>query len=129
MKFETKYDVNDKVWLRTKNIESYIKEHPYEEPRKILEACFREGYVNSIKVETVVLSKELIVSYIITDEPFNGDDDPEIKMLQTYGSQPYYSEDKIFSNFDEVTNMIKETHKNVLNGLKGLAEKILKNYE
>lgn len=129
MKIETKYDVNDKVWLRTKNIESYIKEHPYAEPRRILEACFREGYVNSIKVETVVLSKELIVSYIISDDPFNEDDDPEVKLLQTYGSQSYHGEDKIFSNFDEVTNMIKETHKNVLNGLKGLAEKILKRYE
>lgn len=129
MKFETKYDVNDKVWLRTKNIESYIKDHPYEDPQKILKACFREGYVNSIKVETVILSKEPIVSYIISDDCFNEDDDPEIKMLQTYGSQPYHSEDKIFSNFDEVTNMIKEIHKNVLNDLKYMAEKFLKKYE
>ena len=129
MKFETKYDVNDKVWLRTINIESYIKANPYEELQKILKACFREGYVTSIKVETVILSEEPIISYIISDERFNEDDDLEDKMLQTYGSQQYHSEDKIFSNFDEVTNMIKETHKNVLNGLKGMAEKILKNYE
>lgn len=129
MKIETKYDVNDKVWLRTKNIESYIKEHPYTEPRNILKACFQEGYVNSIKVETDIFNKELIISYIITDEPFNEKDDPEEKMLQTYGSRQYHGEEKIFSNFDEVTNMIKESHKNVLNGLKYIADKILKGYE
>ena len=129
MKFETKYNVGDKVWLRRDDIKSYIKEHPYEDSQKILKSCFREGYVNSIKVETDIFNKELIISYIITDEPFNENDDPEEKMLQTYGSKSYHGEEKIFSNFDEVTNMIKETHKNVLNDLKYIAEKILKKYE
>ena len=129
MKFETKYNVGDKVWLKRDNFESYIKAHPYEEPRKILKACFREGYVNSIKVEIDIFSKEPEISYIISDYRFNEDDDPEDVWIQTYGSQLYHSEEKVFSNFDEVKNMIKETHKNVLNGLKSMTEKILKKYE
>ena len=129
MKFETKYNVGDKVWLRLKNIESYIKEHPYEEPRKILEACFRKGHVNVVKVETGIFSKEPMTSYIISNNRFNEDDNPEDKMLQTYDRQLYHNEENVFSNFDDVTNMIKETHKNVLNDLKCMSEKILKEYD
>lgn len=129
MKFETKYNVGDKVWLRRDDIESYIKAHPYEKPRKILKACFREGHVNSIKVETAILSKEPLVSYIISDSRFNEDDDPVDFALRQYNKILYHKEEDIFSNFDEVTNMIKETHKNVLNELKYTAEKILKEYE
>jgi hypothetical protein len=29
MKFETKYNVGDKVWLRIEDVESFIKAHPY----------------------------------------------------------------------------------------------------
>ena len=129
MKFETKYNVGDKVWLRLKNIESYIKEHPYEEPRKILEACFRKGHVNVVKVETGIFSKEPMTSYIISNNRFNEDDDSEDRMLQTYDRQLYHNEENVFSNFDDVTNMIKETHKNVLNDLKCMSEKILKEYD
>ena len=129
MKFETKYNVGDKVWLRLKNIESYIKEHPYEEPRKILEACFRKGHVNVVKVETGIFSKEPMTSYIISNNRFNEDDDSEDRMLQTYDRQLYHNEENVFSNFDDVTNMIKEIHKNVLNDLKCMSEKILKEYD
>ena len=129
MKIETKYDVNDKVWLKTKNIESYIKEHPYEEPRRILEACFREGYVNCIKVETAIHGNEVFVSYVISNSHLNKNDDPEDMAFRIYDNVLFHSEQDVFSNFDEITNMIKETHKNVLNDLKGLAEKILKRYE
>ena len=127
MKFETKYNIGDKVWLRLKNIESYIKEHPYEEPKKILKACFRKGHVNVVKVETGIFSKEPTawVSYIIS----NDCDSPEDRMLQTYDRQLYHNEENVFSNFDDVTNMIKETHKKVLNDLKCMSEKILKQYE
>ena len=129
MKFETKYNVGDKVWLRRDDIESYITKHPYEEPRKILKACFREGYVNIIKVETSIFDKHPIISYVISDSHLNKDEDPEDFTLRQYNNVLYHGEENIFSNFDEVTNMIKETHKNVLNGLKGLAEQILKRYE
>ena len=77
MKFETKYNVGDKVWLRRDDIESYIKKHPYEEPRKILKACFREGCVNVIKVETSIFDKHPIISYVISDSHLNKDEDPE----------------------------------------------------
>lgn len=129
MKFETKYNVGDKVWLRRDDIESYIKKHPYEEPRKILKACFREGYVNIIKVETSIFDNHPIISYVISDGHLNKDEDPEDFALRQYNNVLFHGEENIFSNFDEVTNMIKETHKNVLNGLKGMAEKILKSYE
>jgi hypothetical protein len=129
MKFETKYNVGDKVWLRTKNIESYIQANPYNEPQKILKSCFREGYVNCIKVETNIISHEPMISYVISDDRQNKDDDPEDASLRMYASVLFHSEQDVFSNFDEVTDMIKEAHKNVLNGLKGLAEKILKKYE
>ena len=129
MKFETKYNVGDKVWLRREDIESYITKHPYEEPRKILKACFREGYVNIIKVETSIFDKHPIISYVISDGHLNKDEDPEDFALRQYNNVLYHGEENIFSNFDEVTNIIKETHKNVLNGLKGLAESILKKYE
>ena len=129
MKFETKYIVGDKVWLRLKNIESYIKEHPYEEPRKILEACFRKGHVNVVKVETGIFSKEPMTSYIISNNRFNEDDNSEDRMLQTYDRQLYHNEENVFSNFDDVTKMIKEIHKNVLNDLKCMSEKILKEYD
>ena len=129
MKFETKYNVGDKVWLRLKNIESYIKEHPYEEPRKILEACFRKGHVNVVKVETGIFSKEPMTSYIISNNRFNEDDNSEDRMLQTYDRQLYHNEENVFSNFDDVINMIKEIHKNVLNDLKCMSEKLLKEYD
>ena len=129
MKFETKYNVGDKVWVRTTNIESYIKEHPYEEPQKILNSCFREGYVNSIKVETVIRSHEYWVDYIISRKPLNEGDDPEDLALQEYDKVLYHHEENVFSNFDDVTNLIKETHKNVLNSLKYIADHILKKYE
>lgn len=129
MKFETKYNVGDKVWLRRDDIKSYIKLHPYEDLRIILNSCFCEGYVNSIKVETGIISKKPLVSYVITDYRFTENDAPEDLALLNYGNQLYHDEEHIFSNFDEVTNMIKETHKNVLNDLKGIAEKILKSYE
>ena len=129
MKFETKYNVGDKVWLRRDDIESYIKKHPYEEPQKILKACFRKGCVNIIKVETSIFDKHPIISYVISDSHLNKDEDPEDFALRQYNNVLFHGEENIFSNFDEVTNMIKETHKNVLNGLKGLAEQILKKYE
>lgn len=129
MRFETKYNVGDKVWLRTQNIESYIQANPYNEPQKVLKACFREGYVKCIKVETGIISHEPLISYVISDKRWNKDDDPEDAALFSYENIFFESEEKVFSNFDEITNMIKETHKNVLNGLKGLAEKILKKYE
>ena len=129
MKFETKYNVGDKVWLKRDDIESYIKNHPYEEPRRILKACFREGYVNVIKVETSIFDKHPIISYVISDGGLNKDEDPEDFALRQYNNVLYHGEENIFSNFDEVTNMIKETHKNVLNGLKHKAEQILEKYE
>lgn len=129
MKFETKYNVGDKVWLKIEDIESYIKAHPYDDLQKILNSCFREGHVNSIKVETVIRSNEYWVDYIISDKCLNKDDDLEDIAFRKYDFKLYHNEEDIFSNFDEVTNMIKETHKNVLNGLKGIAEKILKSYE
>jgi hypothetical protein len=130
MKFETKYNVGDKVWLRIENIESYIKAHPYTEPRKILETCFREGYVNAIKVETAIHGNEVLVSYVISDKRLNEGDDPDYdEILQNHKKILFHRELNVFSNFDEVTNIIKETHKNVLNGLKYIAEKILKKYE
>ena len=94
-----------------------------------MEACFRKGYVNVVKVETGLFNKEPMTSYIISNDRFNEDDDYENNILQTYDRQLYYNEEKIFSNFDDVTNMIKETHKNVLNDLKCMSEKILKEYE
>lgn len=129
MKFETKYNVGDKVWLRRDDIESYIKKHPYEEPREILESCFSEGCVNIIKVETSIFDNHPIISYVISDSHLNKDEDPEDFALRQYNKVLYHGEENIFSNFDEVTNMIKETHKNVLNSLKHKAEEILKKYE
>lgn len=129
MRFETKYNVGDKVWLRTEDIESYIKAHPYDESQKILQSCFREGYVKSIKVETDFHSNEVFVSYVISDKCWNKDYDPKDAVLYSYEDCFFEDEQKVFSNFDEITNMIKENHKIVLNGLKGLAEKILKKYE
>jgi hypothetical protein len=129
MKFETKYNVGDKVWLRTKNIESYIQANPYKDQQKILESCFREGYVNCIKVETAIISKEPLVSYVISDMRLNKDSDPEDMAFRIYENVLFHSEQDVFSNFDEVTNMIKEAHKNVLNSLKHKAEEILKRYE
>ena len=129
MKFETKYNVGDKIWLRIKDVESYIKAHPYEDLQEILESCFCEGCVNAIKVETAIFRKEPLVSYIISDKRLNKDDDPEDVALRMYNSVLFHSEEEVFSNFDEVTNMIKETHKNVLNNLKHKAEEILKKYE
>lgn len=130
MIFETKYNVGDKVWLQIEDIESYIKAHPYAEPRKILESCFREGYVNAIKAETVIFSNETLISYVISNNRLNEGDEPDYdEILQNHKKILFHREKNVFSNFDEVTNMIKETHKNVLNGLKCLAEKILKRYE
>jgi hypothetical protein len=128
MKFESKYNVGDKVWLRRKNIESYIKAHPYEEPQKILESCFHEGYVNVIKVETSFPHNEPFVSYIISNSHSCLNDDALTDDI-AYKNRLYHNEDFIFSNFDEVTNMIKETHKDVLNNLRNQAEKILEKYE
>ena len=111
------------------SFESYIQANPYDEPRKILQSCFREGYVKCIKVETGIISHEPLISYVISDKRWNKDDDPEDAALYSYENIFFESEEKVFSNFDEITNMIKENHKNILNGLKGLAEKILKKYE
>ena len=130
MKFETKYNVGDKVWLRIEDIESYIKAHPYDDMQKILKSCFREGYVNSIKVETAILSNEPLISYVVSNNRLNEVDDPNYdEILQNCKKILFHREINIFSNFDEVTNMIKETHKNVLNDLKHIAESILKKYE
>jgi hypothetical protein len=129
MKFETKYNVGDKVWLRTKNIESYIQANPYKDQQKILESCFREGRVNIIKVETSIFDNHPIISYVISDSHLNKDEDPEDFALRQYNKVLFHSEQDVFSNFDEVTNMIKEAHKNVLNSLKHKAEEILKKYE
>lgn len=129
MKFESKYNVGDKVWLRRDDVESYIKEHPYEDLRKILKACFREGYVNVIKVETSIFDGHPIISYVIADGHLNKDEDSEDFVFRQYNNVLFHGEEEIFSNFDEVTNMIKETHKNVLNDLKYTVEKILKEYE
>ena len=58
------------------------------------------------------------------------DDDPDYdEILQNHKRILFHRELNVFSNFDEVTDMIKETHKNVLNGLKYTAEQILKKYE
>ena len=128
MKFETKYNVGDKVWLRIEDVESYIKAHPYDEPRKILKSCFREGCINCIKVETAIHGNEPLVSYVISRP--DKDDDPDYdEILQNHKKILFHRELNVFSNFDEVTDMIKETHKNVLNGLKYAAEQILKKYE
>jgi ligand-binding sensor protein len=129
MRFETKYNVGDKVWLRLEDIESYIKAHPYDDPKKILKSCFREGHVNGIKVETHIFTKETLVAYIISNPQLNKDNGTEDVAFRNYSNRLYHSEEEIFSNFDEVTNMIKETHKNVLNDLKYITEKILKKYE
>ena len=130
MKFETKYNVGDKVWFRGNNIELYIKEHPYKEPQQILKSCFHEGYVYKIKVEIGgILDNKPLISYIISNKRLNKGDDPEYgALLENCSDALAESEQDVFSNFDEVTNMIKEIHKNVLNGLKMMAEKILKNY-
>ena len=71
MKFETKYNVGDKVWLITEDIESYIKAHPYDDLQKILKSCFREGYVKCIKVETGIYSHEPLNSYVISNKRWN----------------------------------------------------------
>jgi hypothetical protein len=127
MKIETKYNVGDKVWLRCKDVESYIKEHPYEEPQKILESCFHEGHVNVVKVETSFLNNEPFVSYVISNTHTHLNNDPLSDIA--YKNRLYYDEENVFSNFDEVTNMIKEIHKDVLNNLRNQAEKILEKYD
>ena len=129
MKFETKYNVGDKVWLMCENVESYIQAHPYDDPQKILKSCFREGFINCIKVETAIISNEPLVSYVISNDHLNKVNDPDDVAPRNYSRTLFHGEEKVFSNFDEVTNMIKETHKDVLNSLKCIAEKILKKYE
>ena len=129
MKFETKYNVGDKVWLMCEDIESYIKAHPYDDMQKILKSCFREGFVNCIKVETAIFSNEPLISYVISN-PLNEEDDPNYdKIFQNCKKILFHQEINVFSSFDEVANMIKETHKDVLNGLKYRAEQTLKKYE
>lgn len=130
MRFESKYAVGDKVWFRCNNIESYIKAHPYEELSKILKACFHEGYVYCINIETNIFTNEPLVSYVISDKCLNKDDDPVYEQsLQNWSTILSNPEQDVFSSVDEVTNMIKETHKNVLNELKYAAEQILKKYD
>ena len=76
------------------------------------------------------LDNEPLISYLISNKRLDKGDDPEYEaLLENCSDILFESEQDVFSNFDEITNMIKETHKNVLNGLKMMAEKILKNYE
>ena len=123
MKFETKYNVKDKVfYLKHENIESYIKQHPYDDPLEILESCFCKDYVRTIYVEFDVCRNKPIISYFITpDCCMNKCSCPEDVNI-------IYEQD-LFSNLDGIKNMIKETHKNILNNLKHKTEEILKKYE
>lgn len=111
MKIETKYNIGDKVWFSCENIKSiksYIKEHPFEELQQILKSCFREGYVKTIDVEVDVDRNKPCISYFITTNKCCGN------QCGYYGNGTQILERDIFSNFDEITNMIKETQKDVL---------------
>ena len=127
MKIETKYNVGDKVWFsceNNKSIKSYIKEHPFEELQQILKSCcFREGYIKTIDVEVDIDSNKPVIFYFITSNKCCGN------KCCYYGDGTQILERDIFSNLDEITNMIKETRKDVLIDLKYMTEKLLKEYD